>query len=44
MNKLLILSMMMMIKAEGGAQDGQMNEEGKETIDYMESDRVIGKE
>ena len=34
----------MMIKDEGGAQDGQMNEEGKETIDYMESDRVIGKE
>ena len=34
----------MMIKAKGGPQDGQMNEEGKDTVDYMESDRVIGKD
>ena len=35
---------MMMIKAQGGPQDDQMNEEGKDTVDYMESDRVIGKD
>ena len=34
----------MMMKAQGGPQDGQMNEEGKETVDYMKSDRVIGKD
>ena len=36
--------MLIMIKAQGGPQDGQMNAEGKDTVDYMESDRVIGKD
>eukprot|EP00091_Calanus_sinicus_P000498 TRINITY_DN1041_c0_g1_i2.p1 TRINITY_DN1041_c0_g1~~TRINITY_DN1041_c0_g1_i2.p1 ORF type:complete len:105 (-),score=22.52 TRINITY_DN1041_c0_g1_i2:11-325(-) len=46
MNKLMILLsiILMVMKAEGRAQEGQMNEEGKDTVDYMESDRVIADE
>ena len=43
MTKLLIvLSMVMMVAAMAGAQEGQQQAEGAHDADYVDSDRVIG--
>ena len=45
LNKVEKLSWLSVVpEAQGGPHDGQINEEGKDTVDSMESDRVIGKQ